>query len=289
MRKGLFNNHANDVASLFKGCFHVQINARNEDDVSEKIFVEKLTKASGASYDSGQKIQGKASLVPTNVAQGKQQATQSNLKSKTADKSDYQKKNESEQYWSTQKQEEDQRKEQQTKAPSKQDYNKTSERDQFWANQKQETSAPVKTKVEVQGGASSIRSQFENKPVQQPPQRSAPPPRTVEPTPVQETVVEVVQEEYQEPEVIQEEYQEPEVVQEEQPVEQEYSQQPEGESQIVGTARALYSYNGEGPDDLSFNEGDIITVLDTSDASGWWKGELNGVQGYFPSNFAEMQ
>jgi hypothetical protein len=31
-----------------------------------------------------------------------------------------------------------------------------------------------------------------------------------------------------------------------------------------------------------FSEGDVITILDDSDAEGWWQGELNGVQGWFP-------
>ena len=52
--------------------------------------------------------------------------------------------------------------------------------------------------------------------------------------------------------------------------------------------RALYDYAGETPDDLAFSEGDIIGVLDQTDPSGWWQGQLNGVTGFFPSNFVEM-
>jgi hypothetical protein len=54
-----------------------------------------------------------------------------------------------------------------------------------------------------------------------------------------------------------------------------------------GQCRALYDYAAENPDDLSFKEGDIINVMDKSDPSGWWQGELNGVSGFFPSNFVE--
>jgi len=61
MKKGLFNNHANDIALCFKG-FHIQINARHESDVTEKAIIEKLTKASGASYDSGEKIKDQQNL-----------------------------------------------------------------------------------------------------------------------------------------------------------------------------------------------------------------------------------
>ena len=53
-------------------------------------------------------------------------------------------------------------------------------------------------------------------------------------------------------------------------------------------ATALYDYNGENPDDLSFYAGDSISVLDQSDPSGWWKGSCNGVEGFFPSNFVEL-
>jgi len=52
-------------------------------------------------------------------------------------------------------------------------------------------------------------------------------------------------------------------------------------------ARALYDYEAQQEGDLEFHEGDIINLIDTSDPSGWWVGELNGVQGNFPSNFVE--
>lgn len=51
-------------------------------------------------------------------------------------------------------------------------------------------------------------------------------------------------------------------------------------------ARALYDYTATGARELSFKTGDIITIL-VKDASGWWHGELNGVQGLLPSNFLE--
>jgi len=54
-----------------------------------------------------------------------------------------------------------------------------------------------------------------------------------------------------------------------------------------GQARALYDYEAAQEGDLGFSEGDIINLIDTSDEGGWWVGELNGVQGTFPSNFVE--
>jgi hypothetical protein len=67
LKKGLFNNHANDVSKFFKvkvphlsffnfmQGFHVQINARSEEDLNEQKILERLKKATGASYDSGAK------------------------------------------------------------------------------------------------------------------------------------------------------------------------------------------------------------------------------------------
>jgi hypothetical protein len=48
-KKGLFNMHVNDVANYFRG-FHVQINARTEDDVDPKLIMQKVKDSSGAKY-----------------------------------------------------------------------------------------------------------------------------------------------------------------------------------------------------------------------------------------------
>ena len=51
----------------------------------------------------------------------------------------------------------------------------------------------------------------------------------------------------------------------------------------------LYSYNAENIDELSLEEGDIITVLEKEvEDSGWWKGELNGKVGVFSDNFVKL-
>jgi len=53
-------------------------------------------------------------------------------------------------------------------------------------------------------------------------------------------------------------------------------------------ASALYDYDGADPSDLVFKAGDSILVLDQSDPSGWWKGQLGDAVGYFPSNFVQL-
>lgn len=47
---------------------------------------------------------------------------------------------------------------------------------------------------------------------------------------------------------------------------------------------ALYPYQALNEDELSFEKGDVITVLAKEDAA-WWRGEMNGVSGVFPSNY----
>lgn len=47
---------------------------------------------------------------------------------------------------------------------------------------------------------------------------------------------------------------------------------------------ALYNYAGQHNDELSFTKGSVINVLSKDDPD-WWKGELNGVEAMFPSNY----
>lgn len=63
---------------------------------------------------------------------------------------------------------------------------------------------------------------------------------------------------------------------------------------IIGTAppgtmyvRALYDYEADDMTSLSFHEGDVIQVI-TQLESGWWDGVINGVRGWFPSNYCQI-
>ncbi|XP_047657052.1 growth factor receptor-bound protein 2-like [Tachysurus fulvidraco] len=51
--------------------------------------------------------------------------------------------------------------------------------------------------------------------------------------------------------------------------------------------QALYDFIAEEEDELGFNAGDVIEVLDRSDAS-WWKGRLRGNVGLFPANYTSQ-
>jgi len=69
MQKGRFNNHCKDLERFLHG-FHIQINARVEGDLDETAINAKLTKAQGANYDAGQKVQGTKKGGVASVAQG---------------------------------------------------------------------------------------------------------------------------------------------------------------------------------------------------------------------------
>ncbi|TRY77295.1 hypothetical protein TCAL_11828 [Tigriopus californicus] len=49
---------------------------------------------------------------------------------------------------------------------------------------------------------------------------------------------------------------------------------------------AIYDYNADKEDELSFQEGSVIYVLKKND-DGWWEGVMDGVTGLFPGNYVE--
>ena len=53
-----------------------------------------------------------------------------------------------------------------------------------------------------------------------------------------------------------------------------------------GTVYALWEYEAQDADELSFHEGDPITILRRKDDSetDWWWGRLNDKEGYVPRN-----
>uniref|UniRef100_A0A8C2KHD2 Osteoclast-stimulating factor 1 n=1 Tax=Cyprinus carpio TaxID=7962 RepID=A0A8C2KHD2_CYPCA len=52
----------------------------------------------------------------------------------------------------------------------------------------------------------------------------------------------------------------------------------------VPQCKALYAYDAQDTDELSFNADDIIDII-KEDVSGWWTGKLRGKQGLFPNNY----
>ena len=47
---------------------------------------------------------------------------------------------------------------------------------------------------------------------------------------------------------------------------------------------ALYNYQAQNDDELTFAKNSVINVIENKDPD-WWKGECNGVTGLFPSNY----
>ncbi|KAM4602595.1 intersectin-2b [Polymixia lowei] len=50
---------------------------------------------------------------------------------------------------------------------------------------------------------------------------------------------------------------------------------------------AMYDYTAANGDEMSFSKGQLINVMDKNDPD-WWKGEVNGVTGLFPTNYVKM-
>ena len=53
---------------------------------------------------------------------------------------------------------------------------------------------------------------------------------------------------------------------------------------VIDKVVALYAYKASNPDELTFAKGDIISVTSKNEGA-WWRGELDGVSGLFPSQY----
>ncbi|XP_043940655.1 proto-oncogene vav [Protopterus annectens] len=62
---------------------------------------------------------------------------------------------------------------------------------------------------------------------------------------------------------------------------------PGGNTKFFGTAKARYDFSARDRTELSICEGDIIKIISKKGNQGWWKGELHGKVGFFPSNYVE--
>jgi len=61
---------------------------------------------------------------------------------------------------------------------------------------------------------------------------------------------------------------------------------PPPQQPTVPQAKAIYAYAGQTQDELSFKEGDVITIH-KKDPGGWWEGELSGKRGWIPANYVQ--
>jgi len=73
-----------------------------------------------------------------------------------------------------------------------------------------------------------------------------------------------------------------------------FSEQNGGSNHLPQTSRmaetsyavAKYNYEPQRQDELQLARGDMVTVIERS-SDGWWKGEINGQVGWFPSNYVD--
>uniref|UniRef100_A0A8D0GX67 Vav guanine nucleotide exchange factor 1 n=1 Tax=Sphenodon punctatus TaxID=8508 RepID=A0A8D0GX67_SPHPU len=54
-----------------------------------------------------------------------------------------------------------------------------------------------------------------------------------------------------------------------------------------GSAKARYDFCARDRTELSLKEGDIIKIISKKGQQGWWRGEIYGRVGWFPSNYVE--
>lgn len=52
-----------------------------------------------------------------------------------------------------------------------------------------------------------------------------------------------------------------------------------------GVLYALWSYPAQAADELSFKEGDMVTILQKHEGSDWWWASLCGREGFVPNNY----
>ena len=65
------------------------------------------------------------------------------------------------------------------------------------------------------------------------------------------------------------------------PMRRQFSSQSDSQFVI-----ALYAFEGQNADDLSFREGDRIRIVTRTDTKeDWWEGEVDGRKGWFPRNY----
>ena len=62
--------------------------------------------------------------------------------------------------------------------------------------------------------------------------------------------------------------------------------QPESDP-LLGKARAIYAYASDNSDELTFAEGDILSIVDMSEEE-WWKAEQGGVVFIVPAAYLEV-
>jgi outer membrane biosynthesis protein TonB len=257
-RKGITSAHVTKIAQLLKG-FHVQVNARNENDLESKALKEKVTKAAGAFYTAHKEgKEGQSKSVGGDATQMQSQTQKdSSVKADTAGI----------------KQKFQNIKAANEQAPAPKPVPKPIGK--VAPPVQQEAAAPPKPVMAPKPIAKVNTFQ----PPEPPKPKFTPKPPEPEPEPEPQP-----EEQYQQPE---EEYQKPiEPEPEAQPEEQLEAPKVQSGGEIY-SARALYDFDAQDETELEFKEGDIIKVISQID-DAWYEGERDGKVGMFPVEYVEI-
>lgn len=63
---------------------------------------------------------------------------------------------------------------------------------------------------------------------------------------------------------------------------------PRKNTKTIKRMEILYDYQSQGDDELSLQRGDIVTIIQDDDGSGWTEGEINGETGLFPTSYGTL-
>ena len=67
------------------------------------------------------------------------------------------------------------------------------------------------------------------------------------------------------------------------------NQMPQLDSENIRFAKALYDFDAQNPQEISFKRGDLLACLSPDSQNPWWKGKKRqGTVGYFPANYVEL-
>ena len=306
---GAYNSHSSAVGRHFQG-FHVQVNGRNDNDLEEDDVIARLSTAIGANYDAGQKNQG---------AQGRDANAGAPKAVKRTDPGVIDQ-NASSDYWQKQNTvaaapasgyKKDLSFQKASGAGSLKSKFETLAREQQPDAPPPRVGTPKPIKLDVSSGPSEVVSapvassiSYDNTgATYDAPEETYPEETYADEAYAEEAYAEeaYAEEAYPEEAYTEEAYAE-EGYAEEGYAEEGYAEEGYAEEGYAEEAydegyyeegealyaTALYDYAGENADDLPFSAGDSILVLDQTDPSGWWKGQVNGQEGFFPSNFVEL-
>uniref|UniRef100_A0A3B3ZG17 Uncharacterized protein n=1 Tax=Periophthalmus magnuspinnatus TaxID=409849 RepID=A0A3B3ZG17_9GOBI len=290
-RKGVCANHVLSMANFLKGA-HVTINARDEDDVEPKVVLDKVAKASGASFNFHKLLsttpQGsvyrKVNAVEEiqhinkddfwNKAQ-KDEEIRKREEIKRADQERQQLEIERRDMEDHQSREREKRAKERAQEIEQQKYERIEQEEREQEQQRQEAKSLISQRsfnprdIFKQREQSFDGNNSTSPAVSRPGNKSD---FSMKCSPLSHFLYQKNTED---------------------PEQSQYNASPAEENLVAAsgqeiTARALYDYQAADDTEITFDPDDIITGIEMID-QGWWKGfGPDGQYGMFPSNYVEL-